>query len=147
MGKTSDQRSAFDGRRRLTLLGMCNQCGEIFRFSVFAFGDVVCSLQSAGSGDVDTVFVRSVGTRRNDAVTGKQDRSVETFKLFFLFPPGISVVSCQMLVFFQLGLIMCGEHFTVSVNVYTCSFGLFQQFFEVFQIMAADKDTGIIADT
>lgn len=103
MGKTSDQRSAFDGRRRLTLLGMCNQCGEIFRFSVFAFGDVVCSLQSAGSGDVDTVFVRSVGTRRNDAVTGKQDRSVETFKLFFLFPPGISVVSCQMLVFFQLG--------------------------------------------
>ena len=28
-------------------------------------------LQSAGSGDVDTVFVRSVGTRRNDAVAGK----------------------------------------------------------------------------
>ena len=44
-------------------------------------------------------------------------------------------------------VLMCGEHFTLSVNVYTCSFGLFQQFFEVFQIMAADKDTGIIADT
>ena len=71
---------------------------------------------------------------------------VETFKFFFLFPPGISIVSCQVLVFLQLRIVMCGKHFAVGIYIYSCTFGLFQQFFEVFQVVSADKNTRIVAD-
>lgn len=39
------------------------------------------------------------------------------------------------------------KHFAVGIDVYPCSFGLFQQFFEILQVMAADKDTRIVAHT
>ena len=39
------------------------------------------------------------------------------------------------------------KHFTVGIDVYPCSLGLFQQFFKILQVMAADKDTRIVAHT
>ena len=39
------------------------------------------------------------------------------------------------------------KHFAVSIDVYSRTFRLFQQFFEVFQVMPADKDTRIVAYT
>ena len=98
MRESSDNCSVFNGYRWLTLLSMSNQCRKIFRFSVFAFGDVMCPVQAAGSCDVNTILVAGICTWRNDTVTCEQDRTVETFKFLFLLPPGVSVVSCQMLV-------------------------------------------------
>ena len=147
MGESADKCSVFDGYGRLALLGMGNQCGEVFWFSVFPFRDIMCAFQSAGSCDINTVFVSSVRTRGNDTVTGKQDRTVETFKFFFLFPPGISIVPRQVFVFLQLRIVMCGKHFAVGIYVYSRTFGLFQQFFEVFQVVSADKNARIVADT
>ena len=98
MSESTDECSVFDGYGWLALFSMSNQGRKIFRFSIFAFGDIMRAFQTAGSCDVNAVFVAGIRTWRNNTVTCKQDRTVETFKFLFLFPPGISVVSCQMLI-------------------------------------------------
>ena len=35
------------------------------------------------------------------------------------------------------------EHLAVGINVYACTFRLFEQFFQVFQVMTADQDARV----
>jgi hypothetical protein len=37
---------------------------------------------------------------------------------------------------------MCRKHFTVSIYVHATVFGLFQQFFQIMQVMSAYQNTG-----
>ena len=113
MGKPADKSTVFYCYRWLALLGVGNQCREIFWFSVLTFRDIMCSFQSASAGDIDTILVAGVGTWRNNAVACKQNRPVETFKLLLLFPPSIPVVSCQMFVFLLIPLMSSAISFYI----------------------------------
>ena len=48
--------------------------------------------------------------RRDDAVGSHEDRSVEAFKFFFLFPPCVSIVSDKVWIFFEGWVVVGREH-------------------------------------
>ena len=52
-----------------------------------------------------------------------------------------------MFIFLQLRVVVCGEHFTVGVYVYSGALGLFQQFFDIFQIVSANENSRIVTYT
>ena len=70
-----------------------------------------------------------------DAVGGHQDSAGECRKIFGLILPGCPVMTNQMGKFFQAGVSVTGKHLSVSVDIYSLTFRLFQYFFQVFQIM------------
>ncbi len=51
----------------------------------------------------------------------------------------------EMLEFFEGGIVVCRQHFAVSVDVHALSFGLDQEFFKVLQIVSGDQDAGLCA--
>ena len=91
------------------------------------------------------VFVVGFWRRRHDTVSCKHDRTIKCAELFFLFPPCVAVVSNQMLIFFQFGIIVRGQHFAVGVHVNARSFGLFQQVFDVVQVVSRNQNAWVFA--
>ena len=91
------------------------------------------------------VLVVGFWRRRHDTVGGKHDRTIECAELFFLFPPRVAVVSNQMLILFQFGIIVSGQHFAVGVHVNARSFGLFQQVFDVVQVVSRNQNARVLA--
>ena len=69
MSESTDECSVFDGYGWLALFSMSNQGRKIFRFSIFAFGDIMRAFQTAGSCDVNAVFVAGIRTWKNSAST------------------------------------------------------------------------------
>ena len=53
-----------------------------------------------------------------------QDRAIETFKLFFLLPPCISIVAGKMIVFLKKRIIMTGKHLGMRIDIYTRTLSL-----------------------
>ena len=141
MGKTTHDFSMFYFCRCGTLFGC------FYNFSIVLMSFLVCcNMLAAGiSGRISgkhAFFISGIGQRGNDAVGCEQDRTIERGKLLPLFPPGISIVSCKMCIFFKCRIVMCRKHFTVSIYVHATVFGLFQQFFQIMQVMSAYQNTG-----
>ena len=92
---------------------------------------------------VDPVFVAVLW--RNDAVGGHEDGTVKAFEFFFLFPPGVSIVSCKVRIFFERRIVVGRKHLRVGVNVNAGSFCLFKQHFQIVKVVAGNQDSGIFA--
>ncbi len=67
------------------------------------------------------------------------------FEVLGLMPPRAAVVTHEVTVFLECGIIVCREHLAVGINVHAGTFGLFQQFFHVLQVVSADEDTRVVA--
>ena len=140
MGKTTDDFSTFYFRRRLALLGYLDNFGEVFS----AFGICLNVLATGISGGVcseHTFFIFSICQRGDDTVCCKQDRAIESSELFTLLPPGISIVAYEVGILLESRIIVSRKHFAMCVHVDSCTFGLLQQFFHIFQVVAAYQDT------
>ena len=70
-------------------------------------------------------------SRRHNAVRGEEDWPVEGLELFNLLPPGIAVVPSEMVVLLECWVVMSRQHLTVSVNIDTSIFSLFEKLFQV----------------
>ncbi len=75
---------------------------------------------------------------RNQAVGGQKNGAVKRFKILILVPPRRTVVTHKMVVFLKGRVIVGRQHFTMRVYIHSASFGLFQQFFHVFQIVSGN---------
>ena len=95
--KTADDASGFDFLRRCTSLSLFDDGREVLDGSVLAF-DVAASRITCGTGCPQSVLV-GIG-RRNDAVRGHENRSVEGLELLLLLPPCVSIVPCKVIVTF-----------------------------------------------
>ncbi len=119
-GKARLCQRGFDDRRKVTVIDM----------HYVRPGD-----QSAGE---DAGFVAVAGLL--NAVGRHQNRAGEGFEFFLLILPGAAVVACQMGILFQAGIGVAREHFAVRIDVDSLAFCLLEQFFEVFQVVAGDKN-------
>ena len=75
-----------------------------------------------------------------DAVGGHQDGPGKFGEFLVLILPGGPVMAVEMGVFFQSRIAVGGQHLAVGVNVDPFPFGLFEQLFQVLQVMAGDQD-------
>ena len=66
-------------------------------------------------------------------------------ELLFLLPPSITIVTYEVLVFLQLGIVVCRKHLTVGINVDACALGLLEQISDVMQVVSTDEDTRTLA--
>ena len=83
--------------------------------------------------------------RRHNTVGCKHNRTVERRKLLTLLPPRVSVVANKMLVLLESRIIVCRKHFAVRIYIHSRSLSLFQQVFDVIQVVSADQNTRILA--
>ena len=104
------------------MLGLLNDLRKIFLFANLT-GDVLTAWVSGCAGGVEAVFIAVL--RRDDAVGSHEDRSVEAFKFFFLFPPCVSIVSDKVWIFFEGRVVVGREHLRVSVDIHPGALGLF----------------------
>lgn len=104
--KTADDASGFDFLRRCTSLSLFDDGREVLDGSVLAF-DVAASRITCGTGCPQSVLV-GIG-RRNDAVRGHENRSVEGLELLLLLPPCVSIVPCKVIVLFECRIIPARE--------------------------------------
>ena len=125
VGKTAYNLTRFNLRWGLAGLGNGNYFREIL-MPIGIFLDVFPTGETRRVHRKHAVFVVGFWRRRHDTVGGKYNRTIKCAELFFLFPPRVAVVSNQMLILFQFGIIVRGQHFAVGVHVNARSFGLFQ---------------------
>ena len=144
MGESAGNFSVLYLHRGLTLLSPCDKRGEIF-LSVGADIDMMRARHADYARRIHTVEIRTVFARRHDTVRSEQEHTVELLKLVGLLPPGVAVVAGEVWIFLERGIILSREHFRVGVDVDTLVLALFEQLFEVFEIVAADEDTGTVA--
>src|SRR5574344_613834 len=115
--------------------------------TISTFLNMLPTWEASGVCTEHTVLIISVRCGRYDTVGGKDDRTIESGKFLFLFPPGITVITHQMLVLLETWIIMCRKHFSVGIHINTRSFCLFQQVFYILQVMTGYQDTGILTHT
>ena len=99
---------------------------------------------SHSSCRIDPVFVAVLW--RNNTVCSHHDRTMKTLKLFFLFPPCISIVSDKVRIFLEGRVVMCRKHLRMCVNIHTCPLCLFQKHLQITKIMPGNKDSWIFAN-
>ena len=92
-----------------------------------------------------TLLICCIRERRHNTVGCKHNRTVERRKLLTLLPPRVSVVANKMLVLLESRIIVCRKHFAVRIYIHSRSLGLFQQVFDVMQVVSADQNTRILA--
>ena len=69
-------------------------------------------------------------------VGGHQDCAGEGVEFISLVLPCAAVITDEVLIFFQARIGVAGQHFAVSVNIDAFALSLFEQLFEVFQVVA-----------
>ena len=125
MGKTTDNLSMLYLHRRLALFGNLYDFREVFpAFRILI--NILATRITGRVGDEHTLFIHCISQRRNDAVGGKQNRSVEGSEFFTLFPPGIAIVAYKMRIFLESRIIVGRQHFTMCIDVYPRTFCLSQ---------------------
>ena len=101
-GKTADNFSMLYLHRRLALFGNLYDFRKVFpTFSILI--NVLATRIAGRVGGKHTFFIHSICQRRNDAIGGKQNRSVEGSEFFALFPPGIAIIAYKMGIFLKAG--------------------------------------------
>ena len=78
--------------------------------------------------------------RRHQAVCGKQNRRRNVVKFLLLVLPCRAEIALQLRIFFQLRIAVRRKHLAVRINSNALILGLFQQAFEVVQIVSGDND-------
>ena len=125
MGKTTDNLSMLYLHRRLALFGNLYDFREVFpAFRILI--NILATRITGRVGDEHTLFIHCISQRRNDAVGGKQNRTVEGSEFFTLFPPGIAIVAYKMRIFLESRIIVGRQHFTMCIDVYPRTFCLSQ---------------------
>ncbi len=144
MGKTTGNRPGFQFCRRGTVLRLFNDGREVLCLSIGAV-DVSAAGKTSSTGRPKTVFIAVCG--RDHTIGRHKDGTIERFKLFFLFPPGVAVVAGKMRILLESRIIVRWEHFGVRVHIYTGTGGLLQQHLEVPQIVSGNQNPGVLANT
>ncbi len=75
-----------------------------------------------------------------NAVRRHQNRAGKGREFLLLILPRPAVIPDQMLVLFQARIAVGRQHFAVRVDIDAHSFGLFQQFFEIKQVVAGNEN-------
>ena len=143
MGKTSDDLSALNLLWRRTFLCMLDHSRKVFLFT-FCSRNMFTSRISHSSCRIDPVFVAVLW--RNNTVCSHHDRTMKTLKLFFLFPPCISIISCKIRIFFECRIVMCRKHLWMCIDIHTCPLRLFQQHFQITEIVSWNQDSRIVSN-
>ena len=78
--------------------------------------------------------------RRHQAVCGKQNRRRNAIKFLLLVLPCRAEIALQLRIFFQLRIAVRRKHLAVRIHSNAFILGLFQQTFEVVQIVSGDND-------
>ena len=98
--------------------------------------------RTPGQATAPEVKMRSLyaDLRLLNAVGGHQNRAGKFGELVGLIRPCSAVISGEMLIGFQLGIAVRGQHFAVRVNLNAETLGLFQQRVKIVQIVAGDEN-------
>ena len=113
------------------------QRGVNHRF-VVAVSDVRHSRKRNKSGREYAGFVAWLGSL--DAVCGHKDGAREGVEFLCLILPCAAVIADEMAVFFQRRIAMGGQHLPVRVNIDAQSLRLFEQFFEILQVVSGNEN-------
>ena len=144
MGEAADDLTGFDLLRCGTLFCMFDDFGEILFFA-----DIPCNMLTAGitcrTCGVHAVLVAVLW--RDDAVCCHQDRTAEGFEFLFLLPPCVAVVAKEMVIFLEGGIIMGRQHFGMGIDIHATVLTLFQQHFQITQVVTGNQNTGACANT
>ena len=143
MCETADNLTGLNLGRRRALLCLLDDRAEILDLAVGRI-DVLEAREAHAAGGPDSVLIAVL--RRNQAVRGHEDGSVEALELLLLLPPSVSVVARKVRVLLEEGIVVRREHLGVRVNIHTRALGLIEQHLEVLQIMAGNQDGRILAD-
>ena len=144
MCKSAGNGSCLDLCRNRTCLCLGNNFREILGLAICAV-NMSAAGESCRSGRPEAVLIALCG--RHHTVGRHQNRTIELLKLLFLFPPCISVISCEMRIFLKCRIIMCRKHLGVCIDIYTSPFRLFQKHFQIAKVMTGDQNTRIFTDT
>ena len=106
-----------------------------------------CTRISGHPGGKNPVLIGIVFLYGNNTVRGHQDWTIERFEFLILLPPGTPVVPSKMIILLECRIVICRQHLTMSIDVYASPFRLFQKFFHIFEVVAADKDSRIVSNT
>ena len=68
-------------------------------------------------------------------------------ELLFLLPPSITVVTHEVLVFLQLGIVVCRQHLTVGIDIDTRALGLLQEVSNIVEVVTTDENTRTLTYT
>ena len=138
VGETDRNLLPFLGLQAFQLFGLGDDCGEIFPASLGPIADVGDSRPTDQTGCEDSILV--VVQRLLNAVGRHHDGTVEFGELLLLVVPGRSVVSRKVGVLLEGWIGMGGEHLSMGVYLDPCPLCLFQNLFEIQQVVAAHQD-------
>ena len=128
--------------RRRTLFCMLNNLREVLSLSIRS-RDMSASGICSSSRCVQPVLIRI--RRRDNAVGGHKNRSVEALEFLLLFPPCISVISNKIRILLKSRIGIGGEHLTVRVDINTCSLCLFKEHLKISEVMPRHQYSRIIS--
>ena len=114
MRKSAYDFAAFYLLRRFACLCLFYDPAEILLLAVRTV-DMPAAFNFGGACGSQTVFIFSFW---GDYTVGRyQYRTVERLKLFFLFPPCVTVVSDKIVVFLEEGIVVSRQHLGVCIYV------------------------------
>ena len=143
MGEAADNLAGFDFCRRFQGFRQSDDRREIL-LAVGSGSDVRTARITGGAGGEDP-SPHLFAPGRHDAVGRKQNGAVERFEFAHLFPPGVPIVADEVVVLFEIWIIVGRQHLAVRVHIDAGSPGLLQQLLKVGQIVAGDQDGRIAA--
>jgi len=108
---------------------------------------MMCSGHTYNTCSIDAVEIRAVFAWRHNAIGSEKEYTVEFFKLIGLFPPCVAIVARKMRVFLECRIILTRKHLGMGIDIDAFPSCLLKQFFKVFEVVSADKDARIVADT
>jgi hypothetical protein len=117
VGEAADDGAVFQLLRRRTGLGQGDYGRKVLHLPRFPVGDMDAAIETHDAGGEDPGLVGLPG--RHEAVGGEEHRAAEGFDVLGLGPPGAAVVSIEVVVFLEEGVIVGGEHLAVGVYIDT----------------------------
>ena len=145
MGKSANDGTGFNFYGSGTGFGLGNDFGKILGTTLRTVGNMGCSRPTGHAGGVNAILIGLFN--RGNTVGGHQNRAVKGGELLVLQPPGVTVIADEMIIFLESRIIIGRQHFAVGININTSACGLLEEFFHVFEIMAGDQNTGVVAHT
>ena len=108
------------------------------RCEVFVFADMSYAVKGNDFRREDAVDVGF--TRRHEAVRREQECAGNAIEFFLLVLPSRTEVAFEVFVFLQFRISVSREHFAVRIDIDAFAFSLFEEEFQVFQVVAGDND-------
>ena len=124
MGKSSYDFSFFNFDRGRTFLRHFNNLRKVFRFTILSIRNMLHSCISNCSSGKYPIFIAI--PRRNKTICSHKYGTIKFFKLFILFPPGITIISYKMFILLKSWIVISRQHLTMSININSSSFSLLQ---------------------